>query len=59
MHQQKNRGNYMRKITICILFLLVNLPAYAAVTLLENETGKVELYGTIRGYIGYDMSYQL
>lgn len=47
----------MRKIIISILFLLVNLPVYAAITLLENETGKVELYGTIRGYIGYDMSY--
>lgn len=47
----------MRKIIISVLFVLMNLPAYAAVTLLENETGKVELYGTIRGYIGYDMSY--
>lgn len=47
----------MRKLTICILFLLVSLPAYSGVTLLENETSKVELYGTIRGYIGYDMSY--
>lgn len=47
----------MRKIIIGVLFVLMNLPAYAAVTLLENETGKVELYGTIRGYIGYDMSY--
>lgn len=46
----------MRKI-ICIAFLFVNLPAYAAITLLENETSKVDLYGTIRGYIGYDMSY--
>lgn len=47
----------MRKIIISVLFVLMNLPAYAAVTLFENETGKVELYGTIRGYIGYDMSY--
>lgn len=47
----------MRKIIISVLLVLMNLPAYAAVTLLENETGKVELYGTIRGYIGYDMSY--
>lgn len=57
MHQQITGGIYMRKLTICILFLLVSLPAYSGVTLLENETSKVELYGTIRGYIGYDMSY--
>ncbi len=45
---------YLYKIFIALLFIIISLNnAYANIPLLNDEENQVDLYGTIRGYIGY------
>lgn len=45
---------YLYKIFIALLFIIISLnSAYANIPLLNDEENQVDLYGTIRGYIGY------